>query len=93
MKTFHGPHHQRFHADKVRFQAAVGAAIRKHRHAAGMSQTQVAKAIGVSQTSVDNYEDGTSAPPSFVVWQLAHLFDCTADDLLVDPPEIEAAAE
>lgn len=88
-----GPQHRTFHATRIRWQAAVGDAIRRHREALGMSQDKVAKALSMSKSSIDSYEDGTSAPPSFVVYQLAMLFDCTTDAILVDPPEVGEAAE
>lgn len=40
-------------------------AVEKMRAEAGMDQTELATASGVSRSSISNYERGTSAPPNF----------------------------
>lgn len=73
------------------FHEAMGRAIRAHRNAAGMSQRQLGEQLRISHALVDKYEHGITPAPSFVVWKLAHLFNCTTDDLMVDPAKEVAA--
>ena len=40
----------------------IGSRLREGRRAAGMTQQQLAEAIGVSNTSVSNWEKGVSSP-------------------------------
>ena len=77
--------------NKVDFHTALGQAIRARREAAGMTQAAVARAIGSSQSTVEKWENGYSPAPSFAVWRLAHLFDCSCDALMVDPAREVAA--
>jgi transcriptional regulator with XRE-family HTH domain len=72
-------------AEKTAFHEALGSSIRRHREAAGLSQRQVGEAVGTTGSAIDKYEDGATPAPSFVVWKLAHLFNVTTDELMVDP--------
>jgi transcriptional regulator with XRE-family HTH domain len=83
------PNHRGAH--KQAFHWAMGEAIRRKRTELGIMQYKAAEAIGISASSLDNYEEGTTPAPSFVVWQLAHLFDCSTDELMVDPKKDVAA--
>jgi transcriptional regulator with XRE-family HTH domain len=76
---------------KIQFQTGVARAIRRTREAHGLTQLQVARAIGTSQSHINKIEDGTVATPAYTIYLLAILFDCTTDDLLCDPSD-EAAA-
>lgn len=71
-------------AEKIRFHAALGRKIREHRDRVGLTQRKVAELLGLTASALDKYEDGTTAAPSYVVWRIAHILDCTTDDLMVD---------
>ncbi|MCR4646250.1 MAG: helix-turn-helix transcriptional regulator [Oscillospiraceae bacterium] len=57
-------------------------ALRALRYARGMTQRQVADAIGVSATSITQYESGDREPSIDKLKKLAALFDCTIDELV-----------
>ena len=46
-----------------------------------LSQREVARAIGVSEASIVNYENATSAPNYEVAWNLAALYGVSLDSL------------
>jgi transcriptional regulator with XRE-family HTH domain len=83
------PRHDR--DDRGLFHEAMGAAIRRRRDAAGLSQRKLGEVLRVSHALIDKWEHGVTPPPSYIVWKLAHLFDCSADDLMVDPSAEVAA--
>ena len=47
-----------------------------------LSQAALAKEIGVSQKSIDNWESGLSQPSIAYVVRLADFFECSVDYLL-----------
>lgn len=53
----------------------VGESIRAHRLAAGMSQAELAKRLGVSFQQVQKYEKGTNRVGAGRLPQIAELFD------------------
>jgi transcriptional regulator with XRE-family HTH domain len=57
--------------------------VREHRH---ISQGQIAKAIGVSVGTVQNYEHARTHIPADRLEQLARALQCEPADLLA-PPE------
>lgn len=61
------------------------------RRRAGMSQQEVARAIGVSRQTVSNWELAQGAPELDKAAELARLFGVTIDDLARDDVEIMAA--
>ena len=61
------------------------------RRRAGMSQQEVARAIGVSRQTVSNWELAQGAPALDKAAELARLFGVTIDDLACDDVEIMAA--
>lgn len=77
--------------NRIRFQMAVGKAIASHRQRCGITQAQLAKTIGMSQSSVNKMEEGVVPPTSWAVYQLALAFDCQTDEILVDPESAVAA--
>ena len=54
------------------------------REAAGMTQVQVAKAIGVTKAAVNDWEHGRFAPRGKRLPQIAKLLGCTVDEILED---------
>lgn len=61
--------------------------IRNCRKKAGLSQADTAKALGVAQTAVSQWERGLSAPRYARLQQLARLFKCSVNDLVGDTDE------
>ena len=55
------------------------------RKAAGLTQTQLAKMIGVERASIATWETGVSWPPARLLPALADIFFCPIDDLYVAP--------
>ena len=60
--------------------------LKELRVSAGLTQKEVAKALGVGRTAVTMWELGYSTPRSEVLLTLAALYNCTVDDLLTDKP-------
>jgi len=56
--------------------------IREHRH---ISQRRIAKAIGVSVGTIQNYEHGRAHITTDRLEQLAHALQCEPVDLLTSP--------
>lgn len=56
--------------------------LRGLRLAAGMSQADIAKALGVSQNSVWKYESGQAEPSLAVLSWYSNEFDVSIDNLL-----------
>lgn len=48
----------------------------------GVTNYKIAKALGISQTTVQNWKDGKSKPRSLYQIALAKYFGCTVDELL-----------
>ena len=55
------------------------AALRKAR---GLSQKELAKMVGVSQTTIASWEIGTREPNIAKLIQMAEIFGCTVDELI-----------
>lgn len=60
----------------------IGQRIRDLRKQKRMSQTELAKSAGVSQTTVTAWETGKAEPSSSAVAKLADIFNVTTDYLL-----------
>ena len=67
----------------------IGQRIRDLRKQKRMSQTELAKSAGVSQTTVTAWETGKAEPSSSAVARLAHIFNVTTDYLLGRPNKQE----
>lgn len=61
---------------------SVGENIRKHRNRKGMTQTQLAEAVLVSQPMILAYERGTKNPSLQVAFEISKALNCTLEDLL-----------
>jgi len=65
--------------------------IRKHRKASGLTQVELAKAVGVVQSTVAEWERGNSAPLPSKLPLIADQWHCTIDELFGrDPPGQDA---
>lgn len=67
----------------------IGQRIRDLRKQKRMSQTELAKSAGVSQTTVTAWETGKAEPSSSAVAKLADIFNVTTDYLLGRPKKHE----
>ena len=54
------------------------------RKAAGISQADVAAALGVTRAAVNDWEHGRFAPRGKRLPQIAKLLGCTVDEILED---------
>lgn len=57
-----------------------------------LTQTEVAKMLGVSQSTVSMWESGESKPRTEKLVALARLYKCTVDDLLKEDEETQHKA-
>lgn len=55
--------------------------LRELRKAAGLTQTQVAEKVGVTQGTVAEWENGGCYPSVTKLPELARAFNCTVGDL------------
>ena len=62
----------------------VGERIKELRIEKGLSQTQLAKAIGVSQKAIDYWERNVNEPKSSYVISLVRFFEITYNDFFDD---------
>lgn len=67
----------------------IGQRIRDLRKQKRMSQTELAKSAGVSQTTVTAWETGKAEPSSSAVARLSDIFNVTTDYLLGRPNKQE----
>lgn len=56
----------------------------KQRKKAGLSQEQVAEALGIKAASVCQWETGKTLPNAQKLPQIAKLYGCTVDELLAE---------
>lgn len=56
--------------------------IKKYREQAGMTQLELAEAIGVTQSAVAMWESGLRKPDIFSLMRIAKALKCTTDALL-----------
>lgn len=60
----------------------IGSRIRNYRHAAGMSQKELAKKLGVSNSRVSNWEQGVNRPDTDMLVKLCDALSVTPSELL-----------
>lgn len=60
----------------------VSEIIYEKRTAAGLSQRELAKKVGVSNVMVCHWEQGHCMPNILNCWDLADFFDCSIDELV-----------
>ena len=66
------------------FVKAIGKAIAGKRAACDLSQEKVAEMLGVSREAVSRMETGFSVPTVVRLAELAEIFDCGIEELLID---------
>lgn len=65
------------------------AGLAPRRTASGMTQKELAEALGVERGTVSMWEIGRSWPPARLLPALADLLLCSIDDLYTEPEEEE----
>lgn len=66
--------------------------IRDLREAAGLSQLQLAVALGVSVSAVYKWESGTNKPRASLLRDMAKLFNISMDEIDFEAHEAKATA-
>lgn len=69
-------------AESRRYFAALGAHVAQLRKARGMTQAELARAIGVSQQAVFSYEWGDRRISVLILLRIARLFGVPVDELI-----------
>ena len=60
----------------------MGEKIKAYREAAGLSQKQLADALGLDQSAISNWETGRTAPTINNLYRTADILGCRPADLL-----------
>ena len=60
----------------------LGEILKELRKDRGLSQTELAKAVGVSQKAIDYWERAINEPKASYIIALADFFDISSDELL-----------
>ena len=63
--------------------------IQAHRERLGLTQTELAKKLGVSQPAIAYWENGVRTPNVYVLKKMAEIFGCPIDDLISDDGDKE----
>lgn len=66
----------------------IGNKIKEYRKLKGLTQKELAKTVGMGDTTIANYEKGLRTPKKNTLFKLANAFDISIDDLF---PPIESA--
>lgn len=61
----------------------MGEKIRQLREQAGLTQKQLAEAVGVDQSAVARWESGENHPTAERIMQIADVLGCNPGDLFV----------
>jgi len=70
----------------------LGARLAAARHAAGLSQRQVAAALGIHQPSIVVIENGRRTVTALELAAMARLYRVSTDDLLALAEQVKRAA-
>ena len=65
--------------------------LKKIRKANKMTQTDVAKALGITQTAYGNYELGKRNPKPEMLRKMSRIFGCTIDELIEEADDERGA--
>lgn len=74
------------------FYAELGGRVRRAREAAGLTQPELAKALGLTRSSVSNLEAGRQRPPLHLLAAIAQQTGQAWSDLLPPLELLEAAS-
>ena len=62
----------------------IGPFLLQYRAKNGMTQTELAKKLSISQNAVSQYESGKRTPTVNRLAQMAAALDCTVDEIMAD---------
>lgn len=60
----------------------IGDRIREKREKKGLTQVELAEALGITKQAVNSWEKGTQNPSSVILRYVADELECTADYLV-----------
>lgn len=60
----------------------MGEKLKAARQAAGMTQAQLAEAVGCKQKDISRYESGLHEPGALTLKKMAQVLGCSMDDLV-----------
>lgn len=60
----------------------IGKRLRQLRENSGLTQPELAEKLGVNQSTITRYENGTKIPTLPVAIQMADIFGCSLDSLV-----------
>ena len=60
----------------------MGEKLKAARLAAGMTQVQLAEAVGCKQKDISRYESGLHEPGALTLKKMAQVLGCSMDDLV-----------
>jgi transcriptional regulator with XRE-family HTH domain len=72
---------------EVEDKVSVGDRIRYARRQLGLSQQDLATRVGVTRSTIIQWESGATEPSSKKLGLVAHVVGLRLDELLADPPE------
>lgn len=61
---------------------AIGKRLRQLRENSGLTQPELAAKLGINQSNIVRYENGTKIPTLPVAIQIADIFGCSLDSLV-----------
>lgn len=73
--------------------AKVGINIKIFRAARHITQLELARLLGISQTHLSNIEKGRVQISLRILMKMANVFDCKLDDFFARPGDIEVKTE
>jgi DNA-binding XRE family transcriptional regulator len=76
-------------ARRKRLYEAIGSRVKQYRNDEDLTQSALAKQIGVSRTSIVNIEGGNQHAPLHVLWDIAESLDRNLGSLIPSKREIQ----
>jgi len=68
----------------AKIKKIVGACLKRRREASGYTQDEISEMLGINKASYARYEQGTSEPSITRLAQIADIFQCGLDQLVID---------
>ncbi len=63
--------------------------IKARRVKSRLKQIELAMIIGVTQSTISQWESGNTKPTIYNLQKLGNIFRCTVDELIADNPDTE----
>ncbi|MDQ0149611.1 helix-turn-helix domain-containing protein [Eubacterium multiforme] len=70
-------------------EAFIGLRIKKRRKKCGLTQKELADALGIVPDTLRSFEKGVTKPNQFMLYKLSRVFGITIDELVFDEIETE----